>query len=183
MLGHHVGEAIIGIARVAEEARLLGAQFHHFGRDGAIVARAFVFAPRDPSAKHLFAQITPRRHLQERFDRRACQRDGIFAFVAALRRRLGGSSALPIRQAIEIGFVEDQREGILIGEHVLRKLRAERRKPFADLRKPRLRVRRLPGPGTPERNMVTIEARFCSASRPTSRAGAKAHRSARTAHR
>ena len=85
------------------------------------------FSPRATQArKHLFAQITPRRHLQERLDRRARQRDGIFACVAAFRRRRGGRSALPIRQAIEIGFVEDQSESILVREHVLRELRAER---------------------------------------------------------
>ncbi len=154
---HHVGKAIIGIARITKKPRFLGAQFHHFGRDGAIVAGAVVFAARDPGAKYLFAQIAARGHLQKWFDRRARQRDGKFAFMTALRRRLGCRGALPFRQAIEIALVEDQRERILIGQHVLRKLRAERRKPFANLREPCFRLRRLSGPGAPKRDMMTIE--------------------------
>ena len=61
--------------------------------------------------------------------RRARQRDDVLAGEAAIGRRLRRGGGQRVGQAGEIGLaVEDQHVGLLVGEHVLAELRAERRR-------------------------------------------------------
>src|SRR5882757_7025133 len=48
---HRVGEAIVSVSLVAQKPGALGSQAHHFGGDGAIVARAAVFSSSRPGAE------------------------------------------------------------------------------------------------------------------------------------
>ena len=156
-LRHCVGQAKMGEARIAEEARALGAQADHFGGDGAIVRFAAILAARGPGAEGFFAQIAPRRELQERLDAGARKRDAIFARMAALGRRARGAFDEKIRQALEIARVQEQQEGFFVGQHILAELRAKARQPLGDLGEARLLLRRKPRAGAREVSMVAFE--------------------------
>ncbi len=122
-LGHLVVEPVVGEAGEAEQPGALAAQQHHLGDQGAVVGGAAVLAALDPGLEHLLAQIAPGRELQEALARRPRQRDGVLARVAALLGRGARGVAGEIRQAGEVAFVEDQRVGLLVGQHVLPELR------------------------------------------------------------
>ncbi len=145
-------------AFIAEKPRPLGAQLQHFDGKRAIVGRTAGFAARDPGAPGFFAQIAPRRDCEKRLDAGAAERDHIFAGKAALARGLGRLGDEPIGQAGEIvARLEHQREGLFIGEHVLRELRAERGEPLADLGEPRFDLRRKARAGAAEGEMMAFQ--------------------------
>ena len=96
----------MSVSLIAKEARALGPEAHHFGGDGAIVGRAAVFAARGPGAKGGLAQIAAGRELQERLDARSRQGDRVLARMAALGGDARGAGDEKIRQAIEIGRVQ-----------------------------------------------------------------------------
>ena len=89
-------------AWIAEQLGALAAQPNHLADDGGVVGCAAVFAARDPGAIGLFAQIAPRRELQERLDRGAAQRDHIFPGKAAILGRLARRRANEVGQSGKI---------------------------------------------------------------------------------
>ena len=143
-------------------------------------------APRATKARNdLLAQVAPGRELHERLVGRARQRHHMLAGKAARggRLRRGGDEAL--RQAGEIvGPVENERERLLVGEHVLAEQRAEARQPFADRRQPRLLVGVEAGAGAGEGDAPAFERpRRFGVEAETSRAPDGAPRRGRTARR
>ena len=131
-LRHLVGEPVVGEGVVAQQMRALGAQGYHLSNNGAVVGLAAVLAALDPRVEDLLAQIAARGELQERLNRGTRQREGVLARVAALFRRSSRAGAGEVGQAVEIGFVQDQRVGPLVGQHVLAELGPERREPLVD---------------------------------------------------
>jgi hypothetical protein len=85
-LRHRVGEAIIGEAFVAQQARAPRAQFHDAGDQRLVVVRAAIAAAACPGLEELFPQIAPAGELQERFGAGARGGDGIFRLDPALDR-------------------------------------------------------------------------------------------------
>ena len=155
--GHRVGETVMRVGFVAQQARALGPEADHLGGDVAIVGRAAVLAARRPGAKGVLPQVAPRRELQERLDARARQRDGIFAGMTALGGEPRGARDEEIRQAVEIAFVEQHQPGLFVRQHVLAERGAEARQPFADRRQARLGLRRRAGAGAGEIEMIALE--------------------------
>ena len=123
----------MGEVGIAEQLGALGAQPHHLGDDRLVVGRAAIVAARDEGAEDLFAQVAALGELQERLDAGARQRDDI-AGEAALLRLGFHRLAHEVGQAGKLGFVvQRQREGLLVGEHVLAERRAELGQPLDDL--------------------------------------------------
>ena len=156
-LGHRVGEAVMGEAFIAHEPRALGPELHHLGGDGAIVGLAAFLAPRCPGAKGFLAQIAPGRELQERFDARARQGDGVFARMAALDRDARGALRKEIRQAVEIALGEQHQPVFFVRQHILAELGAERRQPLADRGEAVLGFGREACASAGEIEMITLE--------------------------
>ena len=147
----------MGEGFVAHQARALGSEAHHFGCDGAIVGRAAVLAALAPGAKGPFAQVPPRRELQERLDARSRQRDGVLARMAALGGEARGAADDKVRQSLEIALVQKHQPVFFVRQHVLAELGAERREPFADRRQTRLGLRRQPGAGARKIEMIALK--------------------------
>ena len=147
----------MGVSLVAEQARALGPQAHHFGGDGAIVGRAAVFAPRRPGAKGALAQIAAGRELQERLDARSRQGDRVLAGMAAVGGDARGAGDEKIRQAVEIGRVQEQEPVFFVREHILAELSGERRQPLGDRGQPRLGFGRGGRAGAGEIEMIALE--------------------------
>ncbi len=145
-------------ALIAQMPRLLGAKPHHLGGDRSIVGRPAALAARSEAAEDLLAQIAPLRHLKKGLDAGARQRDRIFALAPTSGRLRGRGARQPIRQAGQLvrGF-EHESKGILVCEHVLGKLRAERRQPLADLGETDSDVVGKPGACAAERKMVAFQ--------------------------
>ena len=91
------------------------------------------------------------------------ERDSVMTCLPARPRSsaaLGRGLAQEGRQAGEIGFaVENERVGLLVGEHVLRELRAEAREPLGDGGEPHLRLGLEPRAGAHEDRVVAFERR------------------------
>ena len=101
--------------------------------DLAVVVVAAVLAAPDPGLESLLAQVAARRELQERLDARPRQRHHVLARVAEIVRRARCRCTDKLRQSRQVLLaVEHQLEGLLVGENVLAKLRAERGKPRVD---------------------------------------------------
>ncbi len=157
-LGHRVFEPVGGETVVAEQPRLLGAQRHRLGGDGAIVRGAAVLAAHRPRLEGAFAEVAPRRELQERFDGGARQGDDVLAGVAARLGRAGCGIDQRLRQAVEIvGAVEHQLPSLLIREKVLAELGPERRKTLVDRCKACLVLGRQCTAGAGEADMVSLQ--------------------------
>ena len=138
-LRHRVGEAEIGVARIAEKPGALGAERNRLGHQRPVVGRPAVLAAPRPCLEGLLAEVAPRRELQEGLDARARQRDDVLAGNAAIGRRLRRRRAERLGQAGEIGLaVEDEHVGLLVGEHVLAEQCAERGEALVDRREPLL---------------------------------------------
>ncbi len=142
---------------IADEAGALGPEPHHFGGDLAIVRRAAVFAARGPGAKSVFAQVPSRRELQERLDARPRQRNGILARMAALGGDARGARDEKIRQAVEIGLVQQHEPRFFVRQHILPELSAKRRQPLGDRGEARLGLRRQARAGAGEIEMIALE--------------------------
>ena len=83
----------------------------------------------------------------------------------ALLGRGARGRAGEIRQAGEIGLVEEQRVGLLVGQHVLAELGAEAREPLVDRGEPLLRRLVERRAGADEAGVVALEhARLLGAS-------------------
>jgi hypothetical protein len=154
--GHGVGEHVIGEARIAEQARLLGAQRDHLGDQTVVVVGAAV-AARDPGGEQLLTQVAPSGELQERLDVRTSKGDGVAAgipapFGGALRRR-----AHELRQAREIIRRERQGVALLVGQHVLAEGRPEGGKALHDLGEPPLAAFIEAGAGAAERDVIALQ--------------------------
>ena len=147
----------MGEAFIAHEPRALGPELHHLGGDGAIVGLAAFLAPRCPGAKGFLAQIAPGRELQERFDARARQGDGVFARMAALDRDARGALRKEIRQAVEIALGEQHQPVFFVRQHILAELGAERRQPLADRGEAVLGFGREACASAGEIEMITLE--------------------------
>ena len=79
-------------------------------------------------------------------------------FRPALLRRLGRGLAQEGRQAVEIRLaVENELIGFLVGQHVLRELRAEAREPLGDRGEPLLLLRPELRAGAHEDGVVAVE--------------------------
>ena len=89
------------------------------------------------------------------------ERDSVIACLPGLPRsagRLRGRGAHRVGQAGEIGLaVQHQQIVLLVGQHVLAELRAERRRPLGDLRQARLGLLVELGTGLDEAAMVALE--------------------------
>ncbi len=98
------------------------------------------FSPRLIQAWKIFSRRSRRDgELQKGLARRARQRDGIFAGVAALLGRRARGGAGEVGQAGEIALLQHERVSLLVRQHVLPELGAEARQPLVDRREPVLR--------------------------------------------
>ena len=157
-LGHRVGEAEGGEARKAEQARALGAQRDGFAHDRRIVVRAAACAARDEGAKRPFAQVASGRELHERLVGRARQRHRMLAGKPTRGGRLRRRGDEALRQSGKIVRpVENKRERLFVGEHVLAEQGAEARQPLADRRQARLPLRVEARAGAGESDAPTFE--------------------------
>ena len=139
-LGHRVGKAVGGEILVAEQARPFRTQRHGFGRNGAIVGVAAIFSALRPGRERLLAKVAAGGEGQERLDGGARQRDDVLAGVTARFGGTGGRIDQSPRQAGQVGRLpQNELVGLLVGQEVLAKRRAERRETFADRREARLR--------------------------------------------
>ena len=154
---HRVGEAVVSVSLVTEEARALGSEARHFGGDGAIVGRPALFAPRRPGAKGALAQVAAGRELQERLDARSRQGDRVLAGMAAVGGDARGAGGEKIRQPVEIGLVQEQEPGFFVREHILAELGRKRRQPLGDRGQPRLGFGRGGRAGAGEIEMIAVE--------------------------
>ena len=117
-----------------------------------------MLAARRPGGEGLFAQVAPRRELQERFDARARERDDVLARKPAIGRRAGRRGDEPVRQAGEIvGRLQNEEPGLLVGEDVLPELSPQRRQALVDRGEPRLDVVGEAGAGAREGDMIALE--------------------------
>ena len=133
-LRHRVLEAPVGVRRVAEELRALGAELEDLGDDLLVVAGVVVVAAVDVALPHLLAEIVARRVGEERLHRRARVRDRPLALLSARLRGGGGARLHRVRKAGEVGLlVEDERVALLVGEDVLAERRVERGEALVDL--------------------------------------------------
>src|SRR6478672_235974 len=82
-LRHGVVEPVMREGLVAEQPRAFGAKPQHLRDDRLVVGLAAIVAARDPGAEDFFAQIPPRRELQEWLDARTAERDHMLAGHAA----------------------------------------------------------------------------------------------------
>ncbi len=155
-LGHRIGEAVVGVAFVAEQFGALGPQAHHFCGDRPVVGRAAVLAARAPCAEGGLAQIPAGRELQERLDARSRERDDVAAGMAALGREPRGACDQEARKPVEVALVEPHSPGPFVRQHVLAEGGRQRGEPFADRGEARLGFRREPGAGAGE---VEVSAR------------------------
>ena len=157
-LRHGVVEPVMGERRIAEQPRALDAQRHHLGDHRLVVGGAAAVAARDPGAEDFFAQIAPRRELQERLDARARQGDDVLARQAALLGGFARGRAHEIGQAGQVLLaVEHQRVALLVGEHVLAERGVEDGEPLVDRGEPLLRRRIERGAGARELHMMALE--------------------------
>ena len=117
----------------------------------------------------LLAQVTSLRTGQERLDRRHRQRDDPGVGEPAVDRRLPRRVAqpAPASPARSASVEQDQLEPGLVGEHVLRELRRQRREPLDDRGVALLRCRREPRPGADEVEVHAFEQPRCSGSSPS----------------
>ena len=141
----------------SEQFCALGAQPHHLGDDRLVVGRAAIVAAHGEGAEDLFAQVAALGELQERLDAGARQRDHVAVELALLRfgfHRL----AHEVGQAGELGFaVDGEREGLLVGEHVLAERGAQGGKALGDFGKPLLRGVVEAGAGAAEAGVVALQ--------------------------
>ncbi len=141
----------------SEEASTLGAQPHHLGDDRLVVGRAAIVAAHGEGAEDLFAQVAALGELQERLDAGARQRDHVAVELALLRFRLH-RLAHEVGQAGKLGFTRDgQREGLLVGEHVLAEGGAQGGKAFGDFGHALLRRTVEAGAGAAETGVVALQ--------------------------
>ena len=142
---------------IAEQAGALGAQPHHLGNDRLVVGRAAIVAAADEGAKDLLAQIAALRELQERFDAGARQRDNAAVETALLRFGLH-RLAHEIGQAGKLGFAfEREGESLLVGQHVLAEVGAQRREAFDDFGKALLRRAVEGGAGAAKGGVIALQ--------------------------
>ena len=118
---------------------------------------AAVFAPRRPGAKGGLAQVAPGRELQERLDARSRQGDRVLAGMAAVGGDARGAGDEKIRQAVEIGLVQQQEPVLFVREHILAELGGERRQPLGDRGQPRLGFGRRARAGAGEIEMIALK--------------------------
>ena len=154
---HRVGEAVMRVSLVAQQPRALGSQAHHFGGDGAIVGRAAIFSPRRPGAKRGLAKIAARGELQERLDARARQGDRVLARMAPVGGDARGARDEEIRQALEIGLIEQHEPVFFIRQHVLTEFRRQRRQPLGDCGQSRFGLGRRARAGAGEIEMIAVK--------------------------
>ena len=148
----------MGEAFETQEPRPVPAKPYNFIGDRAIVGRAEMLAAARPGGERLFAQVAPRRKLQERFHARTRQRDGVLARKPAVGRRAGGGGDEPVRQTLEIvGRLQDEEIGLLVVEDILPELRPESRQALPDRGKPRLDVVGEAGAGAREGEMIALQ--------------------------
>ncbi len=81
----------------------------------------------------------------------------VFAGMAALLGGGGRRGARGVRQALQVRFVQDQRIGFLVAEHVLAEGGAERGEPLGDLGEALLLLRREPRAGALEREPAALD--------------------------
>jgi hypothetical protein len=135
---HVVVDRPVRVARVAEQARALGAQREDLGDHRAVVVLAGVLAAADPHPPRLLAQIASRRVDQERLDRRSRVGDQPARALARLGD-LAQRVAQRLGEAGEVGLARElERMVLLVGELVLAEPRVERREPRVDRGEPRL---------------------------------------------
>ena len=147
----------MSVGFVAEQARALGPQAHHFGGDRAIVGRPATFAAPRPGAKGGLAQIAAGRELQERLDARARERHREAFGMAALGGDLRRARAIEVRQALEVLLVKQHEPCFFVRKHILPELGGEPRQPLADGGQARLRLGRQPRAGASEFEMIALE--------------------------
>src|SRR5882757_11132435 len=147
----------MGEGFIAEQARPLGSQLHHFGGDRAIVARAAALTARGPGAKGVLAEVAPGRELQEWFDARATERYREMFRVAALGGDARCARNIKVRQANEVLLVQEHEPALFVRQHVLSELRGKRRQPLGDRGQSRLGLSRGARAGAGEIEMIALE--------------------------
>ncbi len=132
-LGHGAVKLQFRETLITQKACFLVPQFQGFRHSLGIVTIATVLTTGGPGIKGKLTQIRPRRGDQERFNDRPRQRDHMLAVMAALGGSFchGGNQA--VRQSGQIFLLlQNQYPVFLISQHVLAKLRRQRRQPLID---------------------------------------------------
>ena len=117
---------MVGITRVAMQARLFVAQDQYLPRHVAVVVRAWVFTALRPSAPGLFTQVAPFAEGQEGHHQRSRQGDDMRGRVAAFLSRLARTGTHKVGQSRQVGFTMQRQDmGGFVVQNVLRKTGGE----------------------------------------------------------
>ncbi len=156
-LGHGIGELVVGIGRIAEEAGQLGAQRHDLGNDLAVVVGIAIAPTADERPPDLLAHAAVVRMPQHRLDTRARGGRGIGRIELAVARQLRRCRFRVGWEAVDLGLGQGEDHLVLVAEDVLRELGGEHREALADLGVTRaLRIGEL-RPGANEIQVVAFE--------------------------
>ena len=129
----------MGVRRVAQQLRALGAQRQDAGDGGVGVVRVAVVAAADERAPDLLAQVAAGRVLEERLHRRARVEHRALGLDAARLRGGGQRRARRRGQAVEVALgVEDEPVFVLVGEQRLREPGVQARQLLVDRGQSRL---------------------------------------------
>ncbi len=156
-LGHGILEPVGGVGRIAENPGALLAQLQNLDDGRVVVVAIAVVAARDEGLVHFFAQIAPRRTLEERLDGGARRGHDRLAgkpplFGGGLR---GGDEA--VGEAGPIVITEFHDPVLLVGKQMVAEAGAEIGEPFVDLGHPLLRGLVKAGAGTVEAGIGALQ--------------------------
>ena len=116
--GHLLGQHVIGIGVVAEQAGFFEPQADEIVDDLLVVVRIVVVAARNIGFIELLAQFAFGRVGQKRNAAWAVERDRVFVLQSQLQGFLAGRVAHIVGEAAELATAHGQHERIGLGQHI-----------------------------------------------------------------